>query len=163
MAERVGCGTPCWLWSLSVLEVVGSCPDRGISRSSSSCQDTGKVFSSKASSHVKNYAYYYYEASSHVKNYAYSSKLLLLRSVSFNRINCKKHPFLIDFTIQVLLYSEPSDQGTPQLHCNTQEASPHQLYSNTQEASPHQLHSNTQEASPHWGTFTSKMAKYAPD
>ena len=29
MAERVGCGTPCLLWSLGVREVVGSRPGRG--------------------------------------------------------------------------------------------------------------------------------------
>ena len=46
MAERVGRGTPCLLWSLGVREVVGSRPDRGNSKESfSSNQETGKVFS----------------------------------------------------------------------------------------------------------------------
>ena len=46
MAERVGCGTSCLLWSLGVREVVGSRPDRGNSKESfSSNQETGKVFS----------------------------------------------------------------------------------------------------------------------
>ena len=46
MAERLGRGTPCLLWSLGVREVVGSRPDRGNSKESfSSNQDTGKVFS----------------------------------------------------------------------------------------------------------------------
>ena len=46
MAEQVGCGTPCLLWSLGVREVVGSRPDRGDSKESfSSNQETGEVFS----------------------------------------------------------------------------------------------------------------------
>ena len=46
MAERVGCGTSCLLWSLGVREVVGSRPGRGNSKESfSSNQETGKVFS----------------------------------------------------------------------------------------------------------------------
>ena len=46
MAERVGRGTPCLLWSLGVREVVGSPPGRGNSKEScSSNQETGKVFS----------------------------------------------------------------------------------------------------------------------
>ena len=46
MAEQVGCGTPCLLWSLGVREVVGSRPGRGNSKESfSSNQETGKVFS----------------------------------------------------------------------------------------------------------------------
>ena len=46
MAERVGCGTPCLLWSLGVREVVGSRPGRGNSMESfSSNQETGKGFS----------------------------------------------------------------------------------------------------------------------
>ena len=46
MAEQVGCGTPCLLWSLGVLEVVGSPPGRSNSKESfSSNQGTGKVFS----------------------------------------------------------------------------------------------------------------------
>ena len=46
MAERVGRGTPCSLWSLCVREVVGSHPGRGNSKESfSSNQETGKVFS----------------------------------------------------------------------------------------------------------------------
>ena len=46
MAEQVGCGTPCLLWSLGVQEVVGSRPGRGNSKESfSSNQETGKVFS----------------------------------------------------------------------------------------------------------------------
>ena len=46
MAKQVGCGTPCLLWSLGVREVVGSRPGRGNSKeSSSSNQETGKVFS----------------------------------------------------------------------------------------------------------------------
>ena len=46
MAEQVGCGTPCLLWSLGVREVVGSRPDWGnCNESFSSNQETGKVFS----------------------------------------------------------------------------------------------------------------------
>ena len=46
MAELVGCGTPCLLWSPGVREVVGSRPGRGNCRESlSSNQETGKVFS----------------------------------------------------------------------------------------------------------------------
>ena len=46
MAERVGCGTPCLLWSMGVREVVGLRPGRGnINESFSSNQETGKVFS----------------------------------------------------------------------------------------------------------------------
>ena len=46
MAEQVGCGIPCLLWSLGVREVVGSRPGRGNSRESfSSNQETGKVLS----------------------------------------------------------------------------------------------------------------------
>ena len=46
MAERVGRGTSCLLWSLGVREVVGSRPGRGNSKESfSSNQETGKVFS----------------------------------------------------------------------------------------------------------------------
>ena len=46
MVERVGCATPCLLWSLGVREVVGSRPVRGNSKESfSSNQETGKVFS----------------------------------------------------------------------------------------------------------------------
>ena len=46
MAERVGRGTPCLLWSLGVREIVGSRPGRGNSKESfSSNQETGKVFS----------------------------------------------------------------------------------------------------------------------
>ena len=46
MAERVGRGTPCLLWSLGVQEVVVSRPGRGNSKDSfSSNQETGKVFS----------------------------------------------------------------------------------------------------------------------
>ena len=46
MAEQVGCGTPCLLWSLGVREVVGSRPGRGNSKESFlSNQETGKVFS----------------------------------------------------------------------------------------------------------------------
>ena len=46
MAERVGCGTSCLLWSLGVREVVGSRPGRVNSKERfSSNQETGKVFS----------------------------------------------------------------------------------------------------------------------
>ena len=46
MFGRVGCGTPCLLWSLGVREVGGSRPGRGNSKESfSSNQETGKVFS----------------------------------------------------------------------------------------------------------------------
>ena len=46
MAEQVGCGAPCLLWSLGVRQVVGSRPGRGNSKESfSSNQETGKVFS----------------------------------------------------------------------------------------------------------------------
>ena len=46
MAEHVGCGTPCFLWSLGVRDVVGSLPGRGNSKESfSSNQETGKVLS----------------------------------------------------------------------------------------------------------------------
>ena len=47
MAEQVGCGTPCLLWSLGVREVVGSRLGRAIviKESFSSNQETGKVFS----------------------------------------------------------------------------------------------------------------------
>ena len=46
MAEQVGRGTPCLLWSMGVQEVVGSRPGRGNSKESfSSNQETGKVFS----------------------------------------------------------------------------------------------------------------------
>ena len=46
MAERVGRGTPCLVWSLGVREVVGSCPGRGNSKESFSFnQKTGKGFS----------------------------------------------------------------------------------------------------------------------
>ena len=48
MTDQVGCGTPCLLWSLVVREVVGSRPRRGNSKKSfSSCQETGKGFSSE--------------------------------------------------------------------------------------------------------------------
>ena len=46
MAERVGCGTHCLLWSLGVREVVGSRPGRGKSKESfSSYQETDTVLS----------------------------------------------------------------------------------------------------------------------
>ena len=46
MAEQVGCGTLCLVWSLDVREVVGSRPGRVNSKESfSSNQETGKVFS----------------------------------------------------------------------------------------------------------------------
>ena len=46
MAEQVGCGTSCLLWSLGVREVVSSRPGWGSSKESfSSNQETGKVFS----------------------------------------------------------------------------------------------------------------------
>ena len=47
MAERVGCGAPCYgRTSMDVREVVGSRPGRGNSKESdSSNQETGKVFS----------------------------------------------------------------------------------------------------------------------
>ena len=46
MAERVGCGTPCLLWSLGVRKVVGSRPGQGNGKESfSSYQETGKVLS----------------------------------------------------------------------------------------------------------------------
>ena len=46
MAEQVGCGAPCLLWSLGVREVVGSRAGRGKSKESFwSNQETGKVFS----------------------------------------------------------------------------------------------------------------------
>ena len=41
MAERVGCGTPCLLWSLGVREVVGSRPGRGNSKESFSSNQEG--------------------------------------------------------------------------------------------------------------------------
>ena len=89
MAELVGCGTPCLLWSLGVWEVVGSRPGRDNSMESfSSYQKTGKLFSPDMpfySKFKKNLKYvvpvgkckFSYEVSSHVKNYAYSGKLLL--------------------------------------------------------------------------------------
>ena len=46
MAELVGCGTPCLLWTLGVRKVVRLRPGRGNSKESfSSNQETGKVFS----------------------------------------------------------------------------------------------------------------------
>ena len=48
MVEQAECGTPCLLWSLGVREVVSLRPGRGNSKKSfSSCQETGKVFSSE--------------------------------------------------------------------------------------------------------------------
>ena len=93
MAERVGCGTHCLLWSMGVREVVGSRLGRGNSKESvSSNQETGKGFSPempfyfqilkyseiRRSVSYRPYASPSYEASSHVKNYVYSGKLLLL-------------------------------------------------------------------------------------
>ena len=96
MAELVGRGTPCLLWSLGVREVVCSLPSRGNSKESlSSNQETAKVFSPEMPfySKISNILKYVvpvgsvsyrpsaspsYVASSHVKNNAYSGKLLLL-------------------------------------------------------------------------------------
>ena len=97
MAEQVGCGTPCLLWSLGVREVVGSRPDGAIVRRV--FHPTRKLvrFSLLKCPSIPNSIFFLKyvvpvgkcklqticvsllnEASSHVNNYAYSGKLLLL-------------------------------------------------------------------------------------
>ena len=100
MAERVGCGTPCWLW-----EVVGSRhgrsnivrrvyhPTRKLVRFSLlKCPSIpnskfGTMSSSWGSVSYRPSASSSYEASSHVNNYAYSGKLLLLLLLCLHRLS----------------------------------------------------------------------------
>ena len=95
VAERVGCGTPCLLWSLGVREVVGTHPAPGqymksihptrklVRFSLLKCPSIinskfGTTLSPWESVSYRPSASPSYDASSHVKNYAYSGKLLLV-------------------------------------------------------------------------------------
>ena len=79
MAEQVGCGTPRLLWSLGMRNILNLRPDRNINARKQKCSSIPNYKSSPwRSVSYRPTVSPSYEASSHVKNYAYSGKLLLL-------------------------------------------------------------------------------------